>query len=173
MGGGRGKGQGSVGCKKKIVNCLRHGTLGVRGFFFQGGYLPVADLRAQLGVSERAFQAALDTTRVAAGHAGPCSGPYHGHSADCGHDLPHMCPRLSPAELRDMDREFQGPFLLWHGTDLHVVPGIVCEGVVSGGGPGGRLPAPKSKASPATRGRVALLFSLRPSRPSASCGSGL
>ena len=44
----------------------------MRGFFFQGGYLPVADLGAQLGVSERAFQAALDTD--AAGHAGPCLG---------------------------------------------------------------------------------------------------
>ena len=52
MGGGRGKGQGK----------------GMRGFFFQeGGYLPVADLRAQLGVSERAslaHRAALGPTRV-------------------------------------------------------------------------------------------------------------
>ena len=73
------------------------------------GYLPVADLRAQIGVSERAFQAALDaanersrldTRALAQG----CIRAYQGHSADCCHDLAHMCPRLSPAELRDMDR---------------------------------------------------------------------
>ena len=56
---------------------------------------------------------------------------FQGHSADCGHNLEHMCGRISPAALRDMDREFQSPFL-WHGTDLHAVPGIVREGVVPG-----------------------------------------
>ena len=35
-------------CEKKIVNCLRHETPGMSGFFLQGGYLPVPDLRAQL-----------------------------------------------------------------------------------------------------------------------------
>ena len=53
-------GSPATSCEKKIVNCLRHGTLGMSGFFLQGGYLPVPDLRAQLGISERAFQAALD-----------------------------------------------------------------------------------------------------------------
>ena len=63
--GGRGKGYGKgrhgksrrsledepLACEKKIVNCLRHGSLGMSGFFLQGGYF---------GISERAFQAALD-----------------------------------------------------------------------------------------------------------------
>ena len=62
---------------------------------------------------------------------------YQGHSADCGHDLDHMCPQYSEAALRSLEREFQSPFL-WHGTDLHVVSGVM-DGVVPGGGPGGRL----------------------------------
>ena len=69
MGGGRGKGQGKgkarrsfeedpVPCEKKMVNCLRHGTLGMRGCFFQGGYLPVADRHFSSKVTACKLQAA-------------------------------------------------------------------------------------------------------------------
>ena len=60
-----------------------------------------------------------------------------GHSADCGHELSCMAAPLDESAVADLQRS-HGKYI-YHGTDVHVVEGIVAQGLLPGGGPGGRL----------------------------------
>ena len=60
-----------------------------------------------------------------------------GHSTDCGHELSYMAAALDENAVADLQRS-HGKYI-YHGTDVHVVESIVAEGLLPGGGPGGRL----------------------------------
>ena len=90
-------------CGLKMVTVLRHGTLGMSGFFLKNSFLPVKDL---LALDEDARLRQGRTTKATAWTVA--------------HDL------ATREALVSLEREFYCPFL-WHGT------GIVREGVVPGG----------------------------------------
>ena len=48
-----------------------------------------------------------------------------------------MMEGLSETAINDLIYRY-GP-AMWHGTDLHVVPSLIQNGLIPGGGPGGRL----------------------------------
>ena len=157
MGGGGSKGRGkskSPGPKGRkgpptiddvqrlLVRCMRHGEGGCRGRFGPGGLYPVDELIEQLGITINQYNQAVahDASqrkpRLDTSHAGFLRA-FQGHSADCGHPMGFMMEGLSETAIDDLIRQY-GP-AMWHGTDLHVVPSLLQNGLIPGGGPGGRL----------------------------------
>ena len=110
------------------MRALRHGEFGFRGSFERGGYLSHANLKSAFQCSEGLWQSALRRDR----------GALQGHSTDCGHDLAYMAAAMGENAVADVQRS-HGKYI-YHGTDVHVVESIVvAEGLLPGGGPGGRL----------------------------------
>ena len=128
--------------QRKIVRALRHGEFGFRGSFERGGYLSIDSLKAAFGGGEDVWSEAfrLDRrakkTRLDYGRPGYLRA-LQGHSSDCGHELPYMAAPLDVSAVADLQRS-HGKYI-YHGTDIHVVEGIVARGLLPGGGPGGRL----------------------------------
>ena len=121
------------------MRALRHGEFGFRGSFERGGYLSHADLKSAFQCSEELWQSALRRDRGARKTRIDYSQPGYlralqGHSTDCGHDLAYMAAAMSVADLQRSHGKY-----IYHGTDVHVVESIVAEGLLPGGGPGGRL----------------------------------
>ena len=83
-----------------------------------------------------AHDASQRKPRLDTSHAGFLRA-FQGHSADCGHPMGFMMEGLSETAIDDLIRQY-GP-AMWHGTDLHVVPSLLQNGLIPGGGPGGRL----------------------------------
>ena len=128
--------------ERQLVRALRHGEFGFRGSFERGGYLSHADLKSAFQCSEELWQAALRLDRSAKKTRIDYSQPgflraLQGHSTDCGHDLSYMAAAMDEGAVADLQRS-HGKFI-YHGTDVHVVESIVAEGLLPGGGPGGRL----------------------------------
>ena len=157
MGGGGSKGRGkskSPGPKGRkgtpsiddvqrlLVRCMRHGEGGCRGRFGPGGLYPVDELIEQLGITINQYNQAVAhdanqrKPRLDTSHAGFLRA-FQGHSADCGHPMGFMMEGLSETAIDDLIHQY-GP-AMWHGTDLHVVPSLIQNGLIPGGGPGGRL----------------------------------
>ena len=157
MGGGGSKGRGkskSPGPKgrkgpptiddvqRMLVRCMRHGEAGCRGRFAPGGLYPVDELIEQLGITINQYNQAVAhdanqrKPRLDTSYAGYLRA-FQGHSADCGHPMGFMMEGLSETAINDLIYR-HGP-AMWHGTDLHVVPSLIENGLVPGGGPGGRL----------------------------------
>ena len=157
MGGGGSKGRGkskSPGPKgrkgpptiddvqRMLVRCMRHGEAGCRGRFAPGGLCPVDELIEQLGITINQYNQAVAhdanqrKPRLDTSYAGYLRA-FQGHSADCGHPMGFMMEGLSETAINDLIYR-HGP-AMWHGTDLHVVPSLIENGLVPGGGPGGRL----------------------------------
>ena len=128
--------------QRKIVRALRHGEFGFRGSFERGGYLSIDSLKEAFGGGEDVWSEAfrLDRrakkTRLDYGRPGYLRA-LQGHSSDCGHELPYMAAPLDASAVADLQRS-HGKYI-YHGTDIHVVEGIVSRGLLPGGGPGGRL----------------------------------
>ena len=157
MGGGGSKGRGkskSPGPKgrrgpptiddvqRRLVRCMRHGDAGCRGRFAPGGLYPVDELIEQLGITINQYNQAVAhdanqrKPRLDTSHAGFLRA-FQGHSADCGHPMGFMMEGLSETAINELIDRY-GP-AMWHGTDLHVVPSLIQNGLIPGGGPGGRL----------------------------------
>ena len=128
--------------ERQLVRALHHGEFGFRGSFERGGYISHADLKSAFQCSEELWQAALRLDRSAKKTRIDYSQPgflraLQGHSTDCGHDLSYMAAALDENAVADLQRS-HGKYI-YHGTDVHVVESIVAEGLLPGGGPGGRL----------------------------------
>ena len=170
--------------ERQLVRALRHGEFGFRGSFERGGYLSFAELKMAFQCSEELWQAALRLDRSAKKTRIDYSRPgflraLQGHSTDCGHDLSYMAAPLDEAAVADLQRS-HGKYI-YHGTDVHVVESIVSEGLLPGGGPGGRLanhtlwsvPCRRSGLSPGASGGAAMLLSSATWRSCASQAFGL
>ena len=113
-----------------------------RGRFGPGGLYPVDELIEQLGITINQYNQAVAhdanqrKPRLDTSHAGFLRA-FQGHSADCGHPMGFMMEGLSETAINDLIYRY-GP-AMWHGTDLHVVPSMIQNGLIPGGGPGGRL----------------------------------
>ena len=128
--------------QRRVVRALRHGEFGFRGSFERGGYLSIDSLKAAFGGSEDVWSEAFRLDRRARKTRIDYSRPgflraLQGHSADCGHELSYMAAPLDESAVADLQRS-HGKYI-YHGTDVHVVEGIVAQGLLPGGGPGGRL----------------------------------
>ena len=145
----------ALACEKKMVNCLRHGTLGMSGFF---RYLPVPDLRAQLGVSVTAPASTRASwrrtgsapTKAIVPTACPVPLPVARRSPSCDGVVP---TGTRPSNGRDASEgSGQGPFVpCYQETCLR---GLLLPADPSGVGPGGRvgaLLAPDSATAPRPR----------------------
>ena len=128
--------------QRKIVRALRHGEFGFRGSFERGGYFSIDSLKEAFGGGEDVWSEAFcfdrraKKTRLDYGRPGYLRA-LQGHSSDCGHELPYMAAPLDASAVADLQRS-HGKYI-YHGTDIHVVEGIVSRGLLPGGGPGGRL----------------------------------
>ena len=109
---------------------MRHGEAGCRGRFAPGGLYPVDELIEQLGITINQYNQAVAhdanqrKPRLDTSHAGF-------------HPMGFMMEGLSETAINDLIDRY-GP-AMWHGTDLHVVPSLIQNGLIPGGGPGGRL----------------------------------
>ena len=127
---------------EELVRALRHGEFGFRGSFERGGYLSIESLKAAFGGGEDVWSEAFRLDRNAKrarldfGRAGYLRA-LQGHSSDCGHELSFMAAPLGESAVADLQRSHCK--YIYHGTDIHVVEGIVAHGLLPGGGPGGRL----------------------------------
>ena len=88
---------------------------------------------AALAFDGRQRKPRLDQSRVAEGWLRA----YQGHSEDSGHPIAYVNQGLSEAAVSGLIAT-HGPSM-WHGTDVHCWEGILQDGLVPGGGPGGRL----------------------------------
>ena len=135
--------------QRKLVRALRHGEFGFRGSFERGGYLSIESLKAAFGGGDDVWSEAFRLDRNAKGarldfgRAGYLRA-LQGHSSDCGHELSFMAAPLGESAVADLQRS-HGKYI-YHGTDIHVVEGIVAHGLLPGGGPGGRLATQWSEA---------------------------
>ena len=128
--------------ERQLVRALRHGEFGFRGSFERGGYLSFAALKSAFRCSEELWQAAIRLDQSARKTGIDYSRPgflraLQGHSNDCGHELSYMAAPLNESAVADLQRS-HGKYI-YHGTDVHVVEAIVSQGLLPGGGPGGRL----------------------------------
>ena len=128
--------------ERQLVRALRHGEFGFRGSFERGGYLSFAALKSAFQCSEELWQAAIRLDQRARKTRIDNSRPgflraLQGHSTDCGHELSYMAAPLDESAVADLQRS-HGKYI-YHGTDVHVVEAIVAQGLLLGGGPGGRL----------------------------------
>ena len=140
--GGRRARSPAESLERKLVRALRHGEFGFRGSFERGGYLSHAALKEAFQCSEELWQSALRRDRVGRKSRIDTRQPgflraLQGHSMDCGHDLAFMAAPIGENTVADLRRS-HGKYI-YHGTDVHVVESIVAEGLLPGGGPGGRL----------------------------------
>ena len=140
--GGRRARSPAESLERKLVRALRHGEFGFRGSFERGGYLSHAALKETFQCSEELWQSALRRDRVGRKSRIDTRQPgflraLQGHSTDCGHDLAFMAAPIGENTVADLRRS-HGKYI-YHGTDVHVVESIVAEGLLPGGGPGGRL----------------------------------
>ena len=128
--------------QRKIVRALRHGEFGFRGSFERGGYVSMDALKASFGGGEALWSEAFRIDQQARKPRLDFGRPGYlralqGHSTDCGHELSFMAAPLEDSAVADLQRS-HGKYI-YHGTDFHVVDGIVAHGLLPGGGPGGRL----------------------------------
>ena len=129
-------------CSGRLSALSATESFGFRGSFERGGYLSIDSLKEAFGGGEDVWSEAfrLDRrakkTRLDYGRPGYLRA-LQGHSSDCGHELPYMAAPLDVSAVADLQRS-HGKYI-YHGTDIHVVEGIVARGLLPGGGPGGRL----------------------------------
>ena len=93
--------------------------------------VPYGMFQAALAFDGRQRKPRLDQSRVAEVRA------FQGHSEDSGHSIAYMNQRLTESAVSGLIAT-HGPSM-WHGTDVHCLEGILQDGLVPGGGPGGRL----------------------------------